>query len=151
MIRPVMASTVTSSRLLAHSVTNLVRGHCMRSSPSTHQELVFTGGMRFPGDRCLPGANATYPLAVLRLDSTRVCVQLRFRWNRAMAGGWLPTVDLALEEITSVNEIHALLGDGLCFWYGDGDSVLFWCYPRVLARVTHELAIRGLTVERDRA
>jgi len=104
----------------------------------------FVGGMRYRarGGLFSGGANLSWPLAVLELrpDSIRVAP----RW---LANRFLPPVEIALTEITTVETDFGLTG-GLRFrLVGPADGTVFWAKRRTKVALVDALRRAGLEID----
>jgi hypothetical protein len=88
------------------------------------------------------GANLSWPLAVLELRPDSIRVGPRWLANR-----FLPPVEIALIDITTVETDFGLTG-GLRFrLVGAGDGTVFWTKGRTKIALVDALRRAGLRVE----
>jgi hypothetical protein len=88
------------------------------------------------------GANLSWPLAILELRPDKIKVGPRWLANR-----FLPPVEIALTDITTVETDSGLTGGVRFRLVGAGDGTVFWTKGGAKVALVHALRREGLKVE----
>jgi hypothetical protein len=84
----------------------------------------FYGGSTRPWS---PGGSATWPLAELLIDETRVKVRLRSSWMRRLLAGPMSEFDAPLDAVRVQPYGRYVLTRGVLLTDPNDRSVIFWC------------------------
>lgn len=111
----------------------------------THVSQTFIGGMRYPG-RIL-GSNASWPLAVLKLEDRVLTIAVRqpFPW----LSRFFPTVTVRLCDEVEAEIIRGVIPGNWGIRFFDRtlpEPIIFWCFRRTKDRVSDLLRSNGVRI-----